>query len=80
MKNRYFEKQQYDAAFRKIFGRPLSKYIHPLFGFDICKFDEDIQTPHNESLHDFIEKKFGLEALRIFCLVNDFKFDNEKMP
>lgn len=50
--------------FQRIFNLKLGKYLNPIYGFDICSFDEDIKTPDNISTKDFILSKFGKDAVK----------------
>lgn len=53
------------AEFKRIFGIDMVGFMHPLLGFDIIKFDDYVKTPDGESLHDFIGRKYGDEAIAI---------------
>ncbi|MFA5321950.1 MAG: hypothetical protein WC373_04695 [Smithella sp.] len=55
----------YKSKFESIFKLPLQKYAHPLFGFDIIRFDEDLKTPDGTSTSDFIKEKYGKEAVEL---------------
>lgn len=54
-----------DTQFRITFDLQLRQFMHPLFGFNVIKFDEKIGTPDNMSCHDFIEQKYGEEAVKL---------------
>lgn len=64
MKNRALPFINRANEFQRIFGLRLGDYLNPIFGFDICKFDEDIKTPDNISTKDFILSKFGDNAVK----------------
>jgi len=50
-------------VFKRLFNRNLKDYMDSITGFDIIKFDEDIETPDGISTHDFILKTYGQEAV-----------------
>jgi len=58
----------HETLFRSYFGRPLRSFWHPLFGFDIIKFDDYCQTAlgyvedGQTSTSDFTTAKFGKNA------------------
>jgi hypothetical protein len=54
-------------AFERTFNMPLAKYWDIMFGFDICKFNDDIGCPTEEeiSLEEFITQKYGAEASKL---------------
>jgi len=54
-----------DKLFRKIFNKNFRKYFHPILGFDIVKFDVDIETPEGMSTKDFINSKYGIRAVEL---------------
>ena len=56
---------QHGRAFKAIFGEHLQKYMHPLWGFDICQFDKELGTPDGISTSDFIQSKYGLTAVHL---------------
>ena len=58
-----FEKYQFD--FKRIFGFSITPYADPIFGFDITKFDEEIDVPVNSSCENHIRKEFGSNAVAI---------------
>ena len=57
--------------FKTIFGRQVMDYFSPLDGFDIIKFDDDLKERYGDyedgktSLNDFIEGKFGADAVGV---------------
>ena len=51
--------------FTNIFGLSISPYAHPIFGFDIVKFDEDIKVPDNISCKNHINNKYGKAAVEL---------------
>ena len=57
--------------FKTIFGWPVMNYFNPLYGFDITKFDDDLKERYGDyedgttSLNDFINNKFGADAVAI---------------
>jgi len=50
---------QYRQQFQQVFGAPLSKFMHPLFGFDIVRFDEWLKTPDGTSTADYLKQTKG---------------------
>ena len=61
-------KQKFNAGqqqFQGIFGVPLHRFWHPLFGFDVIKFDEWLGTPDGTSTHDHILNTKGQGALTL---------------
>lgn len=58
--------QAYGMIFQRTFGARLGNYMHPLFGFDVIKFDEQIARAKNgESTKDVIEREYGKEAVEL---------------
>jgi hypothetical protein len=53
------------AGFQGFFKVPLASYMNDYTGFDIVKFDEMIKTPDGVSTHDFVKRKYGLQALNM---------------
>jgi hypothetical protein len=53
------------AGFQGFFKVPLGPYMNDVTGFDIIKFDEMIKTPDGVSTHDFVMRKYGLQALNM---------------
>jgi len=51
--------------FQLIFGIPLTRFMHPLFGFDIVNFDTWLGTPDGTSTHDYLLETKGQEALNL---------------
>ena len=43
-------------------GINIVKYIDPILGFDVVRFDEDIGTPDGVSLKDFLTQEYGQEV------------------
>jgi len=62
MTNQAIKLMPYKQKFESIFKLSLRNYAHPIFGFDIIKFDEDLKTPDGTSTSDFIKKKYSKEA------------------
>lgn len=54
--------------FMKLFNLPILKYWHPVFGFDIIRFDEAMKSKFGyiedgkTSCRDFVAKRFGGDA------------------
>ena len=54
-----------EMEFYQLFRRRLRQYWHPLFGFDVVKFDVDIQTPDGVSCADHISQTYGEPARKL---------------
>lgn len=65
LRNRHRERMSKSDKFQAIFGKSLSRYLHPIFGFDVVKFDTDIATPDGISTADFITQGWGIEATNL---------------
>ena len=66
------EKKHKEAdAFYHVFGVPITKYMHPLFGFEVILFDEFINPPDGTSLAQAVEDKYGLEGYNILARLMD---------
>ena len=58
---------EYDSLFQKTFGESLRKYFHPIWGFDIIKFDDLLHSKFGyvedgkTSCADFVSTRFGDE-------------------
>ena len=57
--------KEYELFFNSTFGKPLLRFWHPLFGFDIARFDDFMRTPDGKSLSDFITEKHGAAAQKL---------------
>lgn len=57
--------RKFRAMFSDHFNASLESYMDLMFGFDIVKFDEFLGTPDGISTKDFIEKKYGKEAMEL---------------
>ncbi len=53
----------YGQVFQSTFGTSLGKYMHPVFGFDVVKFDQLIHPKDGESTKDVVEREYGKEAV-----------------
>lgn len=51
--------------FQRFFRKSLSNYWNPITGFDIVKFDNDLNVPDGKSLKDFVIEKYGKDAARL---------------
>jgi hypothetical protein len=58
------EVQRQANRFRQVIGLPLSKFWHPLTGFDIVRFDDVIKPARNQSLRACVKAKYGQEAVQ----------------
>ena len=61
--------------FRDVFGIELKSLTHPLFGFDVVKFDEIIKTPDGVSCADHVKATYGDDALKM--IENMLKYKRE---
>lgn len=59
------------AQFKKYFGKNLWDYWEPLFGFDIVKFDEFLETPDDLSIKEYLEKEYGEDAMKLIQSILD---------
>jgi len=48
--------------FLRTFGIPLHRYMHPLWGFDVIRFDDWLKTPDGQSTHELLLEKYGQAA------------------
>ena len=54
----------YGALFESIFHVRLNKYMHPVFGFELIRFDDEIIKPKDgESCRDVVEREYGKKAV-----------------
>lgn len=76
----FYNKKMYKEKhyeFKKLFNFDLKNYlgkdlVQRITGFDIVKFDEDIQTPSGISTKTFILQKYGQEAQTLIqCLIDN---------
>lgn len=44
-------------------GIDVMKYMSPVLGFDIVKFDEDLGVPGGTSCSDVVEQKYGKDVV-----------------
>ncbi len=55
---------KWQYKFRQTFGMSIGEYHNIVYGFDICRFDEQvIHSPDGESCAEAIERLYGKEAL-----------------
>ena len=60
--------------FQEIFKVRLNKYLHPLFGFDIVQFDEEVvQSPDGKSVKETLVERYGREASNLIEYLVGFK-------
>lgn len=54
------------AEFIALFGMPLTRFMHPLFGFDIVAFDERvIMPPDGTSTKEAIRNRYGEAGVKL---------------
>ena len=52
---------------KRITGCPVDRYLHPIFGFNIVKFDEVVlKSPDGKSCADVLTEKYGVEVCKMF--------------
>jgi len=52
--------------FVEVFGVPLRRFMDPILGFDIVRFDDQvIRPPDGTSTRDVIVERYGEEAVRL---------------
>ena len=56
-------KATHEKEFLNIFNVPLSRFMHPIFGFDIIQFDTYIRTPDGTSTKEWTKKRYGVESV-----------------
>lgn len=54
--------KQEQAQLQELFPFNATRFMHPLFGFDICAFDEALGTPKGVSTEDHLTREYGQEA------------------
>lgn len=58
--------KQHSDVFFKTFQRSLTSFWHPLFGFSVVRFSDQVVKPgHDESSHEAIVRQYGLKAARL---------------
>jgi hypothetical protein len=48
--------------FQQIFSIGLNKFLDPITGFDVIKFDEWLKVPDGTSTKDYLTKKYGVRS------------------
>jgi len=63
----YFKRPDYatQSEFRRLLQRPFHPYWHNLFGFDVVKLGDDLQTPDDISTTEHINSLYGQEAVEL---------------
>ncbi len=54
--------ERHRVEFHKHFDLNLFHFIDYITGFDICKFEDEIKVPQNESVRSHIANKYGEDA------------------
>ena len=57
--------KKYEVKFKVHLKLPLRKYLHPIFGFDVIKLDQDLEVPDGRSTEDVILERFGKDAVTL---------------
>ncbi len=50
------------AEFQRRFDIPLTRFMHPILGFDVVSFDKWLCTPDGVSTHDYLIEKYDSSA------------------
>ncbi len=53
------------TTFQRVFNVPLHRFWHPLFGFDVVKFDEYVKPQVSESTSEAITRIYGQSSVKI---------------
>jgi hypothetical protein len=53
----------HQAEFQRIFGKSLGGFWHPIFGFEIIRFDDWVRPPNGVSLEGQVRLKWGQPAV-----------------
>ena len=56
---------KYSSKFKQFFGASLGNFLHPIYGFEIIKFDGLIQPPDGVSTKDVVHERYGEEAVQL---------------
>ena len=56
---------KYETKFKFYLKLPLRKYLHPIFGFDVVKLDQDLGVPDGKSTEDIVLERFGKDAVAL---------------
>jgi len=59
----YSDSQKRD--FKRYFGTELRSYWHPLLGFDIVRFDDEVVKSGNMSVRDAVQQSYGMDAVAL---------------
>ena len=51
--------------FQNTFKISMTRFMHPLTGFDIFRFDDWLGTPKGVSIHDYLLEKYGKDAVAL---------------
>ncbi len=57
--------ERYRKQFHKVFGLQLYSYLNIITGFDIIKFDKHLCVPGGISTREYINQKYGEDAVRL---------------
>lgn len=66
-KHNYDVRQAWNQAFVQTFRVSLLKFWHPLYGFDLVRFDTWLGTPHNVSTKDYLHQRYGEKGVAIIA-------------
>jgi hypothetical protein len=63
--------------FREVFGISLQPYVHPIYGFELIKFDNFLIEKYGDymdgktNMSNFVEQKFGQEGKELLEILNN---------
>jgi hypothetical protein len=57
--------QYHYNEFSQVFGVSLTRFWHPMFGFDVIRFDQHLNVPDNVSTHDHVFSLHGARGVSI---------------
>lgn len=61
-----FHPQSLASRFQDAFKIDVRKYLNPMLGFDVIRFDDEVAMPSDEeSMADAIARRFGTEAVEV---------------
>jgi len=69
---RYFPTEKEKKEFENIFDLKLKDYFSIQYGFDVCKFNDDLKCPDGISLNDFLLQTYGDAGLLSAHKMNNY--------
>ncbi len=61
------------AEFHKTFGVSLGRFMHPLTGFDVVRFDKHFAPPDGQSLEEAVKEHHGQKAVELILTLIGYK-------